>query len=167
MQRKMHTHTHPQPTTDASAPSLVEMEKLHPRLFQGQSCPKIQAPGLMNSPGRRRQKTVAGTWLSSISSQMTRFQALETTPTGIFPLFCPCSLHAGGRCLGPGGRADPQGPPLAKPGPRGPCLLLAGPPPCKPKRAASLLPISARPSLAYQPDGPPTPFSLKKSDLIS
>lgn len=55
-------------------------------------------------------------------------------------------------------------------GPHGHCPLLAGPPlckACKAKRAASLLSISARPSLAYQPDGPPTLFSLKKSDLIS
>lgn len=77
----------------------------------------------------------------------------------------PVSPAPGGRCLGP--RREPRSSLGATVCRAGPCagLLLARPP--ERSAAASLLSISVRPSLAYQPDGPPTPFSLKKSDLIS
>lgn len=68
---------------------------------------------------------------------------------------------------GPGGIRDFSQPLFANTAPVHGCLGLAGPPLCKVNHSCQAAFNIRSSSLAYQPDVPPTPFSLKKSDLIS
>lgn len=121
----------------------------------------------MNSQGKRWWRTLMGVcFKSSFSSQMIHFWILlSNTPHA--PSSSPTPIPRG-RCLGPRWETQLLWATVCK---AGSLSAAASSSPglhgTKWSAAASLLSISARPSLAYQPDSPPTPFSLKKSDLIS